>query len=131
MVIALICVISGAALAQFLIFYWRATISVVASAPLSPSVREAAGIQDKSFTGRDFGTVLYLFEICPDLKSSSAGVALVKRYYHLVRGLERLGGSLVRGWTSEELATCSRYVAARIDQRIAGNRTVLAQVHAN
>jgi hypothetical protein len=131
MVIALICVISGAALAQFLLFYWRATISVVASAPLSPRVREAAGIQGDAFTGRDFGTVLYLHEICPDLKSAGAGVALVQCYYYMVRGLERLGGSLLQGWASQELATCSRYVAARIDQRIASNRAVLSHVHAN
>jgi len=130
MVIALICVISAFALAQFVLLYWRATVSVVAAMPVSESVRRAAGIHSKSPVGSDFHTILRLHDICPDLTASSPGIEVVQGYYFLVSALDRLVGPPLQSWASHELATCSRYVAARVDQRIAHNRALL-QVHAS
>lgn len=125
MVIALICVISAFALAQFILLYWRATVAVVAAAPLSENVRRAAGIQGESPAGSDFATILRLHQICPDLKTSSPGVEIVQGYYLLVSALKHLLGSVLEQWANREMATCARYVAARVDQRIAHNRSLL------
>jgi hypothetical protein len=38
--------------------------------------------------------------------------------------LGRLFGPAMGGWAVQEMATCSRYVAARLDQRIAHNQTI-------
>lgn len=130
MVIALICVISAVVLTQFVLLYWRATVSVVAAQPLSESVRRAAGIRGESPAAADFPAVLRLHDICPDLRTSSPGVEIVQGYYLLVSALNRLLGSALDAWAAREMATCSRYVAARVDQRIAHNRSLL-QLHAN
>lgn len=125
MVIALICVISAWALTQFVLLYWRATVSVVASAPLSESLRRAAGIHGEAPKGSDFPALVRLHGICPDLRSSSAGIEIVQCYYGLVSALRSLSGGVLEHWAERELAICSRYVAARVDQRIAHNRSLL------
>jgi len=125
MVIALICVISACALTQFVLLYWRATISVAAAAPLSENLRRAAGIHGEAPKGSDFHTLVRLHGICPDLHSSSASIEIVQGYYMLVSALRRFTGSVLQPWAEQELATCSRYVAARVDQRIAHNRSLL------
>ncbi len=130
MVIALICVFSAVALAQFILLYWRATVAVVASAPLSESIRKAAGIHGEAPTAGDFHTIMRLHEICPDLNTSAAGVDIVYLYYLAISALSRVGGAALQSWTGRELATCSRYVAACVDQRIADNRAYL-KVHAS
>ncbi|MGH9794137.1 MAG: hypothetical protein ACRD5G_05135 [Candidatus Acidiferrales bacterium] len=128
MVIALICVVSAVALAQFILLYWRATVAVVAAAPLSESIRKAAGIQGEAPAAGDFHTIMRLHEICPDLNTSAAGVDIVYLYYLTISALSRVGGAALQPWTGRELATCSRYVAACVDQRIAHNRAYL-KVH--
>jgi len=130
MVIALILVISAVATAQFVLLYWRATVAVVAASPISASLREAAGLQSEIPSASDFHSVLRLHEICPDLRSSAAGIDLVRGYYLLVSAIAHLGGSKLQSWAGRELATCTRYVAARIDQRITHNRNFV-QVHAS
>lgn len=130
MVIALICVISAFALTQFVLLYWRATVSVVAAAPISESVRRAANVRGESPAASDFNAILRLHDICPDLRATSPGVEIVRGYYLLVSSLNRLVGPALNAWATRELATCSRYVAARVDQRIAHNRSLL-QLHAN
>ncbi len=130
MVIALICVISAFALTQFVLLYWRATVSVVAAAPISESVRRAAGIHGESPAATDFPAILRLHDICPDLRSTSPGVEIVHGYYMLVSALNHMVGPALDSWAAREMATCSRYVAARVDQRIAHNRSLL-HIHAS
>lgn len=130
MVIALICVISAFALTQFVLLYWRATVSVVAAAPISEGVRQAAGVRGESPAASDFYAILRLHNICPDLRTTSPGIEIVQGYYLLVSALNRLMGPALNTWAARELATCSRYVAARVDQRIAHNRSLL-HIHAS
>jgi len=130
MVIALICVISAFALTQFVLLYWRATVSVVAAVPLSESVRRAAGIRGDSPAAADFHAILHLHDICPDLRTSSPGIEIVQGYYLMVSALRRMVGPALDSWSAREMATCSRYVAARVDQRIAHNRSLL-HIHAS
>lgn len=133
MVAALIFVISAAALAQFAVFTWRAALLSVAAQPLSEDICSAVGISANSIDPRDFQTLSSLHELCPELKQASRGIGLVGAYYHLVRALGWLGGRMIPGWgawANREMATCTRYVAVAINERLQGNRICLAQVRA-
>ena len=131
MVIALISVLSMAALGQFVVFYWRAVISVVAASSLSDRVRQAAGVQGDSVGPRDFAAFLNLHHICPDLKSGGVNITMVRAYYAVVDLLARITGDGLHNWAQQEMVTCSRYVAVRLDQRIEHNRAFWTQVRAH
>jgi hypothetical protein len=124
MIIGLIAVISLVALAQFGVFYWRAAIAVTAATPVSDRLRHAAGIGNQTLTAADFRSLLPLVEICPPLVSDGAGIGGVRVYYALMSAVSRLLGPAMAGWAVAEMATCTRYLAARLDQRIASNSTL-------
>lgn len=124
MIIALIAVVSMVALAQFVVFYWRATISVTAAVPMSDRLREAAGIESEALGAKDFRALLHLVEICPALSSDGAGIRGVRIYYSAMSVISKLLGPAMAGWAGAEMTTCTRYLAARLDQRIANNSTL-------
>ena len=124
MIVALIAVVSIVALVQFAAFYWRATVAVTAAAPVSDRLRTAAGITNDKIEASDFGALLHLVEICPALQGDGPGIRLVRGYYLFLRILHQLAGPAMGGWFAEEMTTCTRYVAARLDQRILQNRTI-------
>lgn len=129
MFIALIAIVSLVALAQFALFYWRAWLAVGAAAPISEGLRQAAGIRQSAAGSDDFGAVANLHELCPELDSSSRSINAVRVYY---RALARLAGvPALKSWVTEEMALCSRFLAAKLEQRIAHNREYWAQVRAN
>ncbi len=129
MFIALIAAVSLVALAQFALFYWRAWLAVGAAAPISERVRQAAGIHAATPGSGDFGAVANLHELTPELDSNARGVAAVRVYYNALAHISRIPA--LKAWGAEEMAVCSRYLAARLDERIAQNRAQWAQVRAN
>lgn len=129
MFIALIAIVSVVALAQFALFYWRAWLAVGAAAPISEGVRQAAGIRDSAAGSADFGAVANLHEICPELSPVSRSIGAVRMYH---RALARLAVvPALKSWVADEMAVCSRFLAARLEERIAHNRACWAQVRAN
>lgn len=129
MIIVLIAVVSLVALAQFALFYWRAWLAVGAAAPISEGVRQAAGIRDAAAGSGDFGAVANLHELCPELSPSSGSIGAVRMYYNALARIARI--PTLKAWVAEEMAVCSRFLAARLDERIAHNRAYWAQVRAN
>lgn len=128
MFIILIAIVSVAALAQFALFYWRAWLAVGASAPISEGVRQAAGLREHAAAG-DFGTVSNLHEICPELGPTPRSIGAVRMYYNGLARISRVPA--LKNWVAEEMAVCSRFLAARLEERIAHNRACWAQVRAN
>ncbi len=124
MIMALIAVVSLVALAQFGVFYWRATIAVTAALPVSDRLRVAAGIQTEQIAASDFDSLLHLVEICPALKSDGLGIGMVRSYYSFLSFLNVLAGPALGGWFVAEMTTCARFLAARLDQRIHQNRAI-------
>ncbi len=124
MIAALLLVISLVALAQFFLYYWRALVLGVAAQPLSERFREASPVGEEALGARDFGVLLQLYEMTPQLKVEKSRLGAVRMYYRAVDALGRLAGRLmprVGAWSEREMATCTRYVAVRMDQRMARN----------
>jgi hypothetical protein len=127
MIATLIFVISVAAVAQFGLYYWRATISGVAAQAISDRIRVAAGITHPQIGARDFRNIMILKELSPDLQGSSASFALVRSYYAVV---EKIGSFVpaMANWADAEMATCSRFAAVVMDQHMERNMVAAAQV---
>jgi hypothetical protein len=131
MIAAFILVISAAALGQFAVYSWRAGVLSAAGQPISERTAAAMGISSNSLQSEDFATLQSLHNVCPGLEEASRQLRLVTAYYHTVRSLGRLFGSLsptCGAWANREQATCTRYVAVSIDQRLRNNQAQLASV---
>jgi len=119
MISALILVFSLAALAQFGFYTWRAAVITLA----------AADVSDNALENKDFRALATLNEICPALNASKPKIGLVRVYF---RTVERLSASLrsslpsAAEWAEREMATCSRYMAVVVDQRLQRNQACFA-----
>jgi hypothetical protein len=130
MVAAIILAFAIVAVGQFWMIWWRATVGSVATTPLSDRIRTAASLEGDAVRGRDFQTLLTLFETCPSLKKDSNGLGPVRAYYSVVNGLSRMFSAIpaVAEWAQNEMATCARYAAVCVDQRMQRTRTMLAEM---
>lgn len=131
MIAALIFVVSLAAFGQFGFSYLRAVLISVASQSLSAEVQEAAGVAGRALRGDDFAKLINLHGICPRLSGDTGGLRKVAAYYRAIEMVSRLGGgnlSSFSRWAQQELATCARYAAVVLDQRMAVNQAAAAQL---
>jgi hypothetical protein len=127
LIAAFILVISIAAMIQFAVFSWRASLLRTVSEPLT---NEADGTLEPCLnllSSSSFQEVLAVYrDLCPDLSAGAAsnlrGVSL---YYAVMRFLGHLGSSLVpeagAGWTQREMALCTQYATVRLSQRLERN----------
>jgi hypothetical protein len=128
---ALIFVVSLAAFGQFGIIYLRAVLISVAAQPLSSDLQEAAGVAGRALRAEDFARLMNLHAICPQFTAEANGLKKVSAYYRAVNMLSRLSGKNLPAfsmWAQQELATCARYAAVVLDQRMAGNTAAAAQL---
>ncbi len=127
MIAVIICLVSVVAFAQFGLYYWRATISGVATQAISDRIRVAAGITHAAIGAQDFRNIIILKDLSPDLRGPSGSFRAVRAYYAVV---EKLGSIVpaMAGWADAEMATCSRYVAVLMDQHLERNMACAAQV---
>jgi hypothetical protein len=127
MVAVIIFAVSMAALAQFALYYWRATISGVASHAISDRIRVAAGITHAMIGARDFHNIIVLNHLSPDLRGPNGAFRAIRAYYSVVEKLGRIAPGISR-WADAEMTTCSRYVAVLMDQHLERNMACAAQV---
>jgi hypothetical protein len=128
---AMLFAISIVALSQFGLYYWRALLAAGAGQPVSESVLCAAGVESRRVTGRDFGTLVGLHELTPELNPSKGGLGLVRLYYRIVDGISAVAGQrmpAVAAWCDHELAVCARYAAVQIDLRLQANLELAASL---
>jgi hypothetical protein len=130
MVAAIILAFALVAVGQFGLIWWRATMGHVAESPLSDRIRVAASLEGDAVNGNDFQTLLSLFETCPSLKKDSNGLGPVRAYYVAMKGISRLCSAIpaVAEWAQSEMATCARFAAVCVDQRMLRTRTMLAEM---
>ncbi len=129
MVAALILVFAVVAVGQFWMIWWRATIGSLADTPLSDKVRAAARLEGE-VGSKDFQTFVSMFQSCPSLRKDGRSLATVKKYYRVVSLLARVCVAVpaVAEWARNEMATCARYAAVCVDQRMQRTRTILAEM---
>ncbi len=127
MIPAVIFAISVVAFGQFGLYYWRATISVIAAQAISERIRVAAGITHDGIGAQDFRSFLILKDLSPDLRGPNGNFKAIRAYYAVV---EKLGSIVpaMANWANGEMATCSRYVAVLMDQHLERNMVCAAQV---
>jgi hypothetical protein len=126
--------ISGAALGQFALYYWRSVVAGVAAQPVSDRVRKAAGLASESVGSADFRAVMDLHGLTPGLKDDGGDLRAVRAYYRVVEMLGRLAGfrlPVVAAWSEREMTTCSRYVAVLVDRRLERNLVCAAEMRSS
>ncbi len=134
MIATIIFAIAGAALGQFMLYYWRSVVAGVAAQPVSDRVRKAAGLAGASVGPADFQAVIGLHGLTPGLKDDGGDLRAVRAYYRVVVMLGRLAGfrlPAVAAWSEREMTTCSRYVAVLVDRRLERNLVCAAEMRSS
>jgi hypothetical protein len=126
MIAAFIFMASVIGVAQFGLYYWRATISGIAAQAISDRIRAAAGITH-SVGAQDFRSIIILKDLSPDLRGSSGRFLGIRAYYSVVNKIGAIVPAMA-SWADAEMATCSRYVAVLMDQHLERNMVCAAQV---
>jgi hypothetical protein len=127
MVAAIIFTVSVVALAQFGLYYWRATISGIAAQAISERIRVAAGITHAGIGPQDFRSIIILKDLSPGLQGAQEGFTGLRAYYAVVEKVGRIVPAMAK-WANAEMATCSRYAAVVMDQHLERNMVCAAQV---
>jgi len=128
MVAALILVISGAMLAQFVVFFWRANMLAIAAQPLSESLTSAQTGFSAALNLNDFEAVAAMSKLCPSVTLSSAKLLPVRAYYQAMRVISLLFAAMPQAssWARQEMASCTRYVAVSMDRCLQSNQDYVA-----
>lgn len=127
MIASIIFLVSVVGVAQFGLYYWRATISGVAAQAISDRIRVAAGITHAGIQAQDFRNIIILKDLSPNLRGAGASFTVIRSYYAIV---EKVGSIIpaMASWANAEMATCSRYAAVVMDQHMERNMVCAAQV---
>jgi len=133
LIAAFILVISVAALMQFAMFAWRASLLRTVS---EQYVNEA----DASFqpfpnllSSTSFAEIKAVYrDLCPELEASPAtNLRAVSIYYAVMSFVSRVGSSILPpesfSWTQREMALCTQYATVRLSQRLERNMSVVNQ----
>jgi len=127
MIAVIICMVSVIAFAQFVLYYWRATISGVAAQAISDRICVAARITREAIGPQDFRNILILNDLSPDLRGPNGGFMAIRAYYAVVEKLGKIVPAMA-GWADSEMATCSRYLAVLMDQHLERNMACANQM---
>jgi hypothetical protein len=133
MIAALIFVISVAAGIQLAVFSWRAAMISFAGQPMSSAVQPALAPFSSAITVEGFREITAIQALCPDLATSQASqLRPVKAYYRCMELLSSFCKSIptcgCSAWAQQEMATCARYAAVMMDQRLRSNQACLEAI---
>jgi hypothetical protein len=118
-------VLSVAGGAQFFLGYWRALLAGMAAQPLSDKFFVAAGLQRAAMRAEDFGRLLSLHRLMPDVKALPNTVWRLRAYYSVVKMIRRLPA--IGTWAQKETAICANCLAVLVDQRLLLNLACAAE----
>jgi hypothetical protein len=117
---SILLVFSMAAIIQFAIYYWRATIAVAPKAPASDRLRAAAGLSTNSPSSRDFRAILKVHEFAREMGCPGPKFRAVRAYYWTIEKVGRIIPSMGH-WAEAEMTMCTQYVATLVDQQLEKN----------
>lgn len=119
MLSVIILVTSIAAGMQFFLGYWRAMVASMAAQPLSEKFFIASGFKSAAIQAQDFGRLISLHRLMPDVKTLPNSARRLTAYYSAVKILSNLPG--FGGWAQDEMSTCTQCLAVIVDQRLLVN----------
>lgn len=113
-------------LAQFGVSYWRSMLASTAAQPLSERFCAAMGLEERSPSASDFSAIMSLHRLTPGLDNQPSRLRGLQMYYSAVDALRKLPA--LNQWAQSEMATCARYLAVRVDQRLSNNLACAAEM---
>jgi hypothetical protein len=113
-------------LAQFGVSYWRSMLASTAAQPLSERFCAAVGLEERSPSASDFSAIMSLHRLTPGLDNQPSRLRGLQMYYSAVDALRKLPA--LNHWAQSEMATCARYLAVRVDQRLSNNLACAAEM---
>jgi hypothetical protein len=119
MISVLMLIAASIGLAQFGVSYWRSMLASTAAQPLSEQFRTASGLAYGTPSSGDFNAILSLHRLTPGLDNQPSRLRGLQVYYSLVDSLRKLPA--LNQWAQSEMATCARYLAVIVDQRLSNN----------
>jgi len=111
--------------AQFFLGYWRALLASMAAQPLSDKFFVAGGFQRAAMRAEDFGRLLSLHRLMPDVKPLPNTVWRLRVHYSAVKMLRALPAT--GDWAQKEMAVCANCLAVAVDQRLLLNLACAAE----
>jgi hypothetical protein len=131
LIASFILVMSLAAIVQFAVFIWRVGLLRVASQPVSESVL-ASEASVNLLNTNDFAAANAIQGLCPDLESNPLPrLRTVRLYFSFLRVANKVGDFIVSpgatgfgGWTTREMALCTRYATVVLSERLERNRVL-------
>ncbi|MHB8753467.1 MAG: hypothetical protein ACYC92_00690 [Candidatus Acidiferrales bacterium] len=131
MLAALILVISGAMLTQFVVFFWRASMLAIAAQPISERLHSAELSFPNALSQNGFSTIAAMSEICPSMGAFDFKLWPVRCYHRAMSSLAYLCNTVLpqgSAWARQEMAACTQYVAVSMDLRLKSNQEFLAEL---
>ena len=133
LIAAFILVISIAALMQFAVFAWRASLLHTVSERFANASDATLQPHPNLLSSSSFQEVVTVYdELCPELEAGSTpNLHAVSFYYALLGFVNRVGGLFLPAegfsWTHREMALCTQYATVRLSQRLERNISVVSQ----
>lgn len=130
LIAALIFVMSIAATMQFAALSWRSGLLQLAARPLAFESELVADLSRKALNIGSFHDVRSYQKLCPNLSEgngSGPGLTTVGIYYRILQVASCLGSGASK-WAQNEMATCTRYAAVRLSERLARTQVLATQM---
>ncbi|MGB8542649.1 MAG: hypothetical protein WCD49_13530 [Candidatus Acidiferrales bacterium] len=133
LIAAFILVISVAALMQFAMFAWRASLLRTVSEQYVNEADASLQPYPNLLSSTSFAEVKAVYrDLCPELeKGSTPNLRAVSAYYAVMSFLGRVGRSILPAeglnWTQREMALCTQYATVRLSQRLERNISIVNQ----
>jgi hypothetical protein len=116
-----ILILSGGALAQFLLAYCRALLLTYAKVGLSPRALDLTGLAGETWEPREFDRVMGLARLAPNPRDDAGEIRTITAYCRVMR----IAGSLLapfsrtaREWIRQELSRCTYFAVVTLDRRL-------------
>ncbi len=110
-------------------YYWRSKICRIAARDLSERIRIASAATVPPIDSHNFHNLLSLHDLAGNLHGLGGAFCALRAYYWVLDKLRSLVPAAANRCDSE-MITCSRYVAARLDERLKHNLAYAARIRA-
>jgi hypothetical protein len=133
LIAAFILVISIAALMQFTMFAWRASLLRAVSEQYVNEADASLQPYPNRLRSTSFAEVKAVYrDLCPELETSpTTNLRAVSLYYAVMNLVGRVGSSILPAegfsWTQREMALCTQYATVRLSQRLERNISIANQ----